>query len=653
MVRKLSCLTLSFCLILIFIRAEAFGEGYSFVLQGFSTFKRVLLISYEDLIFAFGLAGFFMVLSRVYRKKPVTLRRFYNCYLGALFISLIWAILNIEAVKILNTPVNYQLLYYSNIMGSKFVADFMGNSFSGLLLIKVMGLCVTMLLAARILDSLSRRLTLSPQVRVVISGVLAAAAIFYFVSAYRFVQDLKTNQYDNYGKVANPVLAFAGSMIPFFTSDSRIFAELPPDSLKKYQVAQTHNLQTAIKAAPYNGKVKNVIFFVMESVPAEYVAGYGSKYDATPVIRQHLQEAVLFKDVYAHSPNSTNSLFSMLGSVYPELSFKNVVNEHPEVIWPTLSSELKQKNYRTAFYGFSDNSYMQVDKYLAHRKFDKIIDHKALPCRIPAFNSDAEGAETGKDEMCMVDDFVNWLGKKPEQQPFFGMLWTMQTHWPYFASGKEKLYVKDDPEFNRYLNALHHSDAALGKLLAELKRKNLAESTLVVVVGDHGEAFGRHGQYGHGSSVYEENVRIPLIFINPLLFSGQERSVIGGLVDLPVTVMDVLRYPAPGNWQGSSLFNPNRENVTYFFSTWSDYLYGYRTGEHKVIYNAYTNQTRIYNLHNDPLETTNISAQLPDLVKSSEVRLGHWVQYNRAVLNEAIANSEPASHSAKRIKAGF
>jgi lipoteichoic acid synthase len=215
------------------------------------------------------------------------------------------------------------------------------------------------------------------------------------------------------------------------------------------------------------------------------------------------------------------------------------------------------------------------------------------------------------------------------------------------VSETEKPFAPNNEEFNRYLNAVHYSDAVLGKLLDELKERNLAESTLVVVVGDHGEAFGRHGQYGHRSSIYEENVRIPLIFINPLLFCGQDKQVIAGLVDLPVTIMDILNHPIPEDWQGESLFDKSRTSKTYFFSTWSEYLYGYRYDKYKVIFNLYKNQTQVFDIEADPEEKVNIASSMPELVKDSQTQLAYWMQYNEALLTEAKLKSSEQTLSIK------
>jgi arylsulfatase A-like enzyme len=193
------------------------------------------------------------------------------------------------------------------------------------------------------------------------------------------------------------------------------------------------------------------------------------------------------------------------------------------------------------------------------------------------------------------------------------------------------------PTFRRYLNALHYSDKILGQLLQTLESKGLSEATLVVVVGDHGEAFGRHNQFVHASRIYEENVQVPLMLINPGLFKGEENPTVGGHVDIAPTIMQILKLPAPAGWQGQSLLSQNRSGRTYFFSPWSDLLFGYREGNFKFIFNATNNSNEIYDLTVDPQETTNLSNQTSNLVSPGHRHLAAWVQNQDKFIKELLS----------------
>jgi phosphoglycerol transferase MdoB-like AlkP superfamily enzyme len=126
--------------------------------------------------------------------------------------------------------------------------------------------------------------------------------------------------------------------------------------------------------------------------------------------------------------------------------------------------------------------------------------------------------------------------------------------------------------------------------------------------------------------VYEENVHVPLIFINKR-FQGEERASIGGLIDIAPTIMDLPGLPSAEKWQGRSLLNTNRTPRTYSFSPWSDSLFGYREGNRKYIFNATTGTHEIYDLLKDPEESTNLSMHLGQEVPSLQRRLAGWVQY--------------------------
>jgi hypothetical protein len=93
-----------------------------------------------------------------------------------------------------------------------------------------------------------------------------------------------------------------------------------------------------------------------------------------------------------------------------------------------------------------------------------------------------------------------------------------------------------------------------------------------------------------------------------------------------------LGLPLPAQWQGTSLFNPARVNRAYLFSPYSAYLFGYRTAQHKVVFNALTNETLVVDLLKDPRETTNLAARMPALVQLSHQRLAAWIPYQQTYL---------------------
>src|SRR5205085_734414 len=102
-------------------------------------------------------------------------------------------------------------------------------------------------------------------------------------------------------------------------------------------------------------KIKNVILFVLESTPAEYVFPKDDSHALTPELEKRASCSILFGNMYAHAPATNKSMVTLLGSVYPWLSYGSITEEYPGIKIPTLSSELKKHGYRTAFFNSADN----------------------------------------------------------------------------------------------------------------------------------------------------------------------------------------------------------------------------------------------------------------------------------------------------------
>ena len=102
----------------------------------------------------------------------------------------------------------------------------------------------------------------------------------------------------------------------------------------------------------------------------------------------------------------------------------------------------------------------------------------------------------GTQDGILVDGLIRWIDSDPNR-PFYAMMWTDQTHHPYtLAHDTQVIDFLDEKKtphgelLERYLNALRQADRHLGRLFEALRHRNLADDTIVVITGDHGEAFG-------------------------------------------------------------------------------------------------------------------------------------------------------------------
>jgi len=107
--------------------------------------------------------------------------------------------------------------------------------------------------------------------------------------------------------------------------------------------------------------------------------------------------------------------------------------------------------------------------------------------------------------------------------------------------------------FSQYDGAIAYEDAELGKLFTRMKELDLFENSLIVVTADHGEAFGERALIGHGMSVYQNQVHVPLIIKFPNSDRGRTVDTLASHVDILPTALRVLGASVPGDCQGRSL----------------------------------------------------------------------------------------------------
>jgi arylsulfatase A-like enzyme len=236
----------------------------------------------------------------------------------------------------------------------------------------------------------------------------------------------------------------------------------------------------------------------------------------------------------------------------------------------------------------------------------------------------------------MVDDMVRLI-HEPRDGPFFLMAWSQQTHHPYEPSpGARSLSLVREPvpyeyDLDRYLNVLHETDAQLARLFAAVRETGLADNTLIVITGDHGQAFGYpHDSYAQGRTVYEEDVNVPLMLWLPTRFrTALRQPVIGSHVDLAPTIAEVAGLTPAPDWHGRSLLDKSRPPRAYFYVAEDHFRLGIREGAWKYIYDLREGTEELYRLDLDPTEQRNLAANERVRCARLRQRLAAWAEANR------------------------
>ena len=380
----------------------------------------------------------------------------------------------------------------------------------------------------------------------------------------------------------------------------------------------------------------NVILIVLESVAARWAGLNHGPYASTPTLVAESARGMVFENFYAHIGRSSNSLGSILLSRFPKLDFSDLTEEYPRLPGTSLASVFHDRGYRTAFVTPSDLDWADWRTFLDRRGFGEVNDHHQLPCATLL-------SSWGMEDRCAVDGMIQFIAKDPAR-PFFLMTWSQQTHHPYEPTPGVPLlqFVRestvDGYDLGRYLNVLHETDHHLGRLFDTIRRAGLEQDTLVVVTGDHGQAFGDpHDSYMQGRTVYEEDVNVPLLLWYPRRFKAPARSAtIGSHIDLAPTIADLAGFPAAPDWQGRSLFDAGRTPRAYFYVAEDHFTLGVREENWKYIFDLREGAEELYDLSRDPTEQRNLAAAQPERSARLRQRLAAWTDANRRQYDNVI-----------------
>jgi lipoteichoic acid synthase len=214
-------------------------------------------------------------------------------------------------------------------------------------------------------------------------------------------------------------------------------------------------------------------------------------------------------------------------------------------------------------------------------------------------------------DSCTASSFLSWIDAN-RGKSFFATLWTEQTPYPYAASKRclDAIAAKGevlrppnrlDADWPRYAAALCDADQMLSEIMAGLRERNLSEDTLVVVTGDHGESFGQHGSLSHGSDIFEEQIRVPLLISAGHSLVGVDDRLASHL-DIAPTITTAFGIHPSDEWEGNDLLGNRAPLRVYFYTAWGNYQIGYREADDKYIYDVVHSKLSSYQLTTDPYE---------------------------------------------------
>jgi arylsulfatase A-like enzyme len=351
-------------------------------------------------------------------------------------------------------------------------------------------------------------------------------------------------------------------------------------------------------AAAGQAQPNSVILISVDTLRADHLSGYGYTRVRTPNMDSFAEHGTLFTQADCQVPLTLPSHTSLFTSTYP---FENQVEENAEVVPQgavTLASVLRSHGYRTAAFIGSVFLERQVGLDQGFDFYDSPFNFEALSPMSGSmfFGAAAHGPSVGKDRRdgaLVLRAARQWLAAN-RGQPVFAFIHLFDMHKPYAVS---------------YDAQLAYVDRLLGGFQQVLVQLGWWDRSLVVLLSDHGESLGEHGESSHGYFIYESTLRVPLILHWPAGAGNHAARVSdpAALIDVAPTILDFLRLPVPASFEGTSLLAAH--GAVYGESRHAHDAFGWaplrslRAGAYKYVEAP---RPELYNLDADPREQRNL-----------------------------------------------
>jgi len=334
----------------------------------------------------------------------------------------------------------------------------------------------------------------------------------------------------------------------------------------------------------------NVLLITLDTTRADHLGPYGYAAAQTLTYDALAKRSVLFEECITPTAYTLPSHSSIMTGLYPPAHGVRVNGENAlGDSQTTLAERLSAKGYRT---GAFVAAFVLDGRWGLSQGFQNYDDHFQI-----APDQKLDLARVRRPGNEVVDSALKWLDQ-PSAKPFFAWVHLYDAHSPY--------------RNGRYDDGIAFADSQVARLIADLDRKHLRDNTLIVVVADHGEGLGSHGEQEHGYYVYYATVRVPLIIGAPGLDASRVKAQVR-TIDIAPTIMDLVAGERPADMQGQSLLpviSGDEKTVRDAYSEsmsvrlqygWSA-LYGLRTNDYKFIDAP---RSELYDLKQDAAEESN------------------------------------------------
>jgi arylsulfatase A-like enzyme len=301
------------------------------------------------------------------------------------------------------------------------------------------------------------------------------------------------------------------------------------------ELAPPEPLDAAADAAPLASghsidlRGRDLLLITVDALRADHVGAYGYARPTTPNLDRLAASGVVFDAAYSPTPHTSYAVTSLMTGKYMRPLVLQGMGGDSE----TWADHLRRYGFRTAAF------YPPAVFFIDAERFESFRDH-GLDFEYRKVEFAPASARAAQVEA--------YLRTVPIDRRVFVWVHLFEPHEPYEAHAE---YPFGDRDVDRYDAEIAAADAGIGAVIAAMRAARPEATT--IVTADHGEEFSEHGGRYHGTTVYEEQVRVPLVIDAPGLFKPHRVAAPVELVDLLPTVLAGLEIPRPARIRGADL----------------------------------------------------------------------------------------------------
>ena len=345
---------------------------------------------------------------------------------------------------------------------------------------------------------------------------------------------------------------------------------------------------------------RDFLLISVDALRADHLGNYGYRRPTTPQIDALAKDAVVFEHAYAPTPHTSYSITSLMTGKYMRPLLLQGIAEDSDT-WAGL---LRTYGYRTAAFYPPAVFFIDPDRFQSFRDSFLGFEYRWVEF--------AEGPRR-------VEQLRAYLETAPDDKRLFTWVHLFAPHEPY----------EDHPEFafgerdlDRYDSEVRFADQTVGDLVAAFRARR--PNSVVILTADHGEEFGEHGGHYHGTSVYEEQIRVPLLISAPGSLGARRIKEPVQSIDLLPTLLTALDIPRPPRLRGRDLgplLAGKREEGPGLVLAETDEQTLLGQGTLRLICARKLGACKLFDLANDALEQRDVSAESPKQFGELRARL--------------------------------